>query len=661
MEPLESFTVHDVNLISPRAETDNPNCGPPPEDHHSNIPGPSTRLPSTKLNHAEPMDTDSLPSQDVPRIKVVVRKRPLNSRETLAGESSVVFTDSTTNNVKVAEPKLKVDLTKFVHNHDFNYDAVFDENANNMEIYTECCQPLIQKVFQKCKATCFAYGQTGSGKSYTMLGTGTENPGMYSQAARDIFGVLRNPKYDFLYVQVSFYEIYGGKLYDLLNARNKIVAREDGKQRVNIVNLTTIACRSSQEVLDVIANGTSHRQTGSTGANNTSSRSHAILSIDLKVKNTHRLHGRFSFIDLAGSERGADTYSNSKQTRKEGAEINKSLLALKECIRALDQKHAHKPFRGSKLTQVLKESFIGNAFTLMIANVSPNSGSVEHTLNSLRYADRVKELKSSKQNRKDYNAYMPHKGGGGGEAKGTKSGASTKRTRPAKTSSNRGPGCARMVSSGTTSSRPTSAESKNVSKRPGSSQARQASGIPMHRVKSDKSLRGSRVTGGVTARRSGSKQTTTSRPSSKRNEPTNTGRRQDTGLTRSKQSSAKLSSKSSAKRRANEAKHRPVEQPPPGITRAPPLEETGEFADQEMLVSTDDFRAEDNLVKAHRNHIDECMVLVKRDMQLLKEFDRMSVNTENYVRTLTHLLKRKGDSMLVLRKHLEKLQKTTEL
>merc|ERR1719233_56377 len=133
------------------------------------------------------------------------------------------------------------------------------------------------------------------------------------------------------------------------------------------------------------------------------------------------------------------------------------------------------------------------------------------------------------------------------------------------------------------------------------------------------------------------------------------------GLTRSKQSSAKLSSKSSAKRRANEAKHRPVEQPPPGITRAPPLEETGEFADQEMLVSTDDFRAEDNLVKAHRNHIDECMVLVKRDMQLLKEFDRMSVNTENYVRTLTHLLKRKGDSMLVLRKHLEKLQKTTEL
>merc|ERR1712228_809822 len=78
----------------------------------------------------------------------------------------------------------------------------------------------------------------------------------------------------------------------------------------------------------------------------------------------------------------------------EGAEINKSLLALKECIRALDMNSHHKPFRGSKLTQVLKESFMGNSRTLMIANISPNSGSCENTLNTLRYAYRVKELKN---------------------------------------------------------------------------------------------------------------------------------------------------------------------------------------------------------------------------------------------------------------------------
>lgn len=101
-----------------------------------------------------------------------------------------------------------------------------------------------------------------------------------------------------------------------------------------------------------------------------------------------------SFIDLAGSERGADTTDQSKQTRLDGAEINKSLLALKECIRALDLEKKHLPFRGSKLTLVLKDSFTGNSKTTMIANVSPANSCCEHTLNTLRYADRVKELKN---------------------------------------------------------------------------------------------------------------------------------------------------------------------------------------------------------------------------------------------------------------------------
>lgn len=105
------------------------------------------------------------------------------------------------------------------------------------------------------------------------------------------------------------------------------------------------------------------------------------------------MHGKFSLIDLAGNERGADTSSSDRQTRMEGAEINKSLLALKECIRALGRRGAHLPFRVSKLTQVLRDSFIGeNSRTCMIAMVSPGMGCCEHSLNTLRYADRVKEL-----------------------------------------------------------------------------------------------------------------------------------------------------------------------------------------------------------------------------------------------------------------------------
>lgn len=145
----------------------------------------------------------------------------------------------------------------------------------------------------------------------------------------------------------------------------------------------------------IIGNGLTSRTSGSTGANSESSRSHAILQMQLK--HNGKVFGKMSFIDLAGSERGADTINTNKQTKMDGAEINKSLLALKECIRALDLEKKHLPFRGSKLTQVLKDSFTGNSKTTMIANVSPANSCCEHTLNTLRYADRVKELKKGSE------------------------------------------------------------------------------------------------------------------------------------------------------------------------------------------------------------------------------------------------------------------------
>lgn len=106
------------------------------------------------------------------------------------------------------------------------------------------------------------------------------------------------------------------------------------------------------QLMQVIGSGLQQRTSGVTGANADSSRSHAILQLQLKRRVGHelKLYGKMSFIDLAGSERGADTIDQSKQTRMDGAEINKSLLALKECIRALDLEKRHLPFRGSKLT-----------------------------------------------------------------------------------------------------------------------------------------------------------------------------------------------------------------------------------------------------------------------------------------------------------------------
>lgn len=347
---------------------------------------------------------------NVAKIKVVVRKRPLNKKEIARKEDDIVTVNDNAY-LTVHEPKLKVDLTAYVEKHEFCFDAVLDEHVTNDEVYRETVQPIIPTIFQKTKATCFAYGQTGSGKTYTM------QP-LPLRAAEDLVRLLYHPTYrsQGFKLWLSFFEIYGGKLFDLLSDRKKLCMREDGRQQVCIVGLQEFEVSDVQIVKEYIERGNASRSTGSTGANEESSRSHAILQLAVKkhseIKDSRknndgneaksgRVVGKISFIDLAGSERGADTTDNDRQTRIEGAEINKSLLALKECIRALDNDQIHIPFRGSKLTEVLRDSFVGNSKTVMISCISPNAGSCEHTLNTLRYADRVKSLSRSGNPKKD--------------------------------------------------------------------------------------------------------------------------------------------------------------------------------------------------------------------------------------------------------------------
>ena len=318
------------------------------------------------------------------KIRVIVRKRPVNSRELHSGDPDILYQRSAST-IVVKEEKVKVDLTKYIEEHHFTYDRVFTESTSNEQLYAECVKPLVSAAYQGAKVSCFAYGQTGSGKTYTMMGE-SSTPGLYVLAAHDLFAQLRSNQQIF----VSFFEIYCGKLHDLLNSRNLLHAREDSRQNVNIVGLQRQQVSTVQELMSAITYGLAERTTGQTGANDNSSRSHAVLEIVLREN--RRTCGKMSFIDLAGSERGADVNNSDRQTRMDSAEINKSLLALKECIRALDQVKRHTPFRGSKLTQVLKDSFVGNCRTVMIANVSPGLSSCEHTLNTLRYSDRVKEL-----------------------------------------------------------------------------------------------------------------------------------------------------------------------------------------------------------------------------------------------------------------------------
>jgi len=338
------------------------------------------------------------------KITCCVRKRPMNRREKERSDVDVTSIPDGEHTL-IHECKKKVDLTKFVEHHQFRFDHAFDETVDNTTVYKYTAAPLVNTIFDKGMATCFAYGQTGSGKTHTMggeFGEGSNTPdstaGIYAMAAADVFrhnslpvNAAKN-----LTVSVSFFEIYAGKVFDLLNNQKRLRVLEDGKQNVNVVGLTEEVVEDIGDVLSLLAAGVQLRASGTTSANENSSRSHAILQIILRNPK-RRLHGKFSLIDLAGNERGADTAKADRQTRMEGAEINKSLLALKECIRALSMKSKHTPYRASKLTQVLRDSFVGNnSRTCMISMISPGLASCEHTLNTLRYADRVKELKSKK-------------------------------------------------------------------------------------------------------------------------------------------------------------------------------------------------------------------------------------------------------------------------
>ncbi|KAI4821169.1 hypothetical protein KUCAC02_029111 [Chaenocephalus aceratus] len=351
---------------------------------HTPKPTPVYELMRTAgYNYGLPLTSPPAPNKTRPgaqRISVCVRKRPLTRTECKRGETDVLTTPSE-ECVIVHESKEAVDLTQYILKHRFYFDQVFGEESSNEEVYQRTAYPLVQHMLNGGKATCFAYGQTGAGKTHTMLGSPVR-PGLYALAVREIFAHLSTTHMNSpLLVYVSFFEIYCGQLYDLLDHRKRLFAREDGLKVVHIVGLRDVRVDSVSSLMEVISQGTEVRTQGVSGVNPLSSRSHALLQIQLRDAN-QQIAGRMWFVDLAGSERASDT-KEDRQSRMEGAEINQSLLA----------EQSHTPFRQSKLTQVLKDSFVGDSMTCMIANISPGHLATENTLNTLRYADRVKELK----------------------------------------------------------------------------------------------------------------------------------------------------------------------------------------------------------------------------------------------------------------------------
>ncbi|XP_030390553.1 kinesin-like protein KIF19 isoform X2 [Gopherus evgoodei] len=283
------------------------------------------------------------------------------------------------------------------------FDMAFDFTATQEMVYRATTKGLIEGIISGYNATVFAYGPTGCGKTYTMLGTDHE-PGIYARTLHDLFRAIEETSDDMEYeVSMSYLEIYNEMIRDLLNpSLGFLELREDAKGVIQVAGITEVSTINAKEVMQLLLKGNKQRMQEPTAANQTSSRSHAVLQVTVRQKSRIRnimqevRVGRLFMIDLAGSERASQT-QNRGQRMKEGAHINRSLLALGNCINALSDKGAHKyvNYRDSKLTRLLKDSLGGNSRTVMIAHISPASSAFEESRSTLTYADRAKSIKTT--------------------------------------------------------------------------------------------------------------------------------------------------------------------------------------------------------------------------------------------------------------------------
>ncbi|KAK6340136.1 kinesin-like protein Klp5 [Orbilia blumenaviensis] len=286
----------------------------------------------------------------------------------------------------------------------FGFDRIFDENALQGEVYEQTTKGLLDSVLDGFNATVFAYGATGCGKTHTISGT-KQQPGIIFLTMEELFQRIDDLKSEkSIELSLSYLEIYNETIRDLLvpgGSKLGLSLREDSNSSISVAGLSTHRPMNVQEVMDMIVMGNENRTMSPTEANATSSRSHAVLQINVVQKNKTAglsedlFSATLSIIDLAGSERASVT-KNRGDRLLEGANINRSLLALGNCINALcdPSKKNHIPYRDSKLTRLLKFSLGGNCKTVMIVCVSPSSQHYDETHNTLKYADRAKKIKT---------------------------------------------------------------------------------------------------------------------------------------------------------------------------------------------------------------------------------------------------------------------------
>ncbi|ORZ11074.1 hypothetical protein BCR42DRAFT_454115 [Absidia repens] len=364
-------------------------------------------------------------------IKVVVRCRPLNSRELKRGATPLI--EMKGDQTIISKP-LDARTGKESEDHKaFTFDKSYwsaDKDdptyADQQTVYNDLGEDLLNHAFNGYNCCIFAYGQTGSGKSYSMMGYG-EDIGIIPRTCEELFNrINQNTDSSITFAaEVSYIEIYNEKVRDLLNPKNKgnLKVREHPSTGPYVEDLSRLVVRSFDDINHLMDEGNKARTVAATNMNETSSRSHAVFTVFLTQKRLDEMTkletekvARISLVDLAGSERANSTGATGARL-KEGANINRSLTTLGKVIAGLaeqsiaDSRKGGKkskdnfiPYRDSVLTWLLKDSLGGNSKTAMIAAISP--ADYDETLSTLRYADQAKKIKNKAVVNEDPNAKM---------------------------------------------------------------------------------------------------------------------------------------------------------------------------------------------------------------------------------------------------------------
>ncbi|XP_067655416.1 osmotic avoidance abnormal protein 3-like [Haliotis asinina] len=332
-------------------------------------------------------------------VKVIVRCRPMNSREKNMDCKCVLAMDSSRGSCQITNPTDAKAPPKM-----FTFDGSYFTDSTTEQIYNDIAYPLVEGVTEGYNGTIFAYGQTGCGKSFTMQGI-TDPPtqrGIIPRAFDHVFETVSVTEATKFLIHASYLEIYNEEIRDLLgkDVKAKLELKEHPEKGVYVNNLSMHPVHNVTECERIMEKGWKNRSTGSTLMNADSSRSHSIFTILMEMATTddegeeHIRAGKLNLVDLAGSERQAKTGATGDRL-KEATKINLSLSALGNVISALvDGKSKHIPYRDSKLTRLLQDSLGGNTKTMMVACLSPADNNYEETISTLRYANRAKNIKN---------------------------------------------------------------------------------------------------------------------------------------------------------------------------------------------------------------------------------------------------------------------------